>query len=99
VLTAEAVEPISVDTLQVNVTEGVGTLANFQLAASGTLRVTAPTGLRVVTLPLDFSGVSGLNNAAGWDLEMNGRKNSGWSFKLTESGLTLQPPGFALIIK
>ena len=98
-LTAEATEPIEVDTLQVNVEDGVGTLANFRLAANGTLRVNAPKGQRAVTLPLDFSGVSGLDCAASWDIEVNGRKNSGWSFKLTETGLELLPPGFIFIIK
>lgn len=98
-LTAEAAKPIVVDTLQVNVEDGVGTLVNFRLAANGTLRVKAPKGQRAVTLPLDFSGVSGLDCAAGWDIEVNGRKNSGWSFKLTESELELLPPGFILLIK
>ena len=98
-LTAEATEPIEVDTLQVNVEDGVGTLANFRLAANGTLRVNAPKGQRAVTLPLDFSGVSGLDCAASWDIEVNGRKNSGWSFKLTETGLVLLPPGFIFMIK
>ena len=79
---------------------GMGTLQGFSLSASGTLSVEGLADERAVTIPADFSTVSGYENLADWTLVVNGVPSKKYAIaSVSESGITLTKHGLILIFR
>jgi hypothetical protein len=92
-------EPIEINGLRVDASQGSGNIENVILAENGTVEVVNfDTNMREISFPVNVAGLS-ISGVSAWKVNING-KPSNWKCTVTKDGkIRITPAGAYLIVR
>jgi hypothetical protein len=89
---------VVISSLKVDV-GGAGTMDGFTFAENGTINVLADATSQLIELPGTYVNCIGLENIAGWDVEVNGNRTQKFTPEVVDGRIRLRGKGFTLIFR
>ncbi len=89
---------VEISSIEVDVTKPAGTIDGFALASGGTLVISGIDSFNsTMTLPINFSNMSGMENISGWSLKI-GNKPSRGKIAYRNGQLSVKPSGMMIVL-
>ena len=89
---------VVISSLKVDV-GGAGTMDGFTFAENGTINVLTDATSQLIELPGTYVNCIGLENIAGWGVEVNGNRTQKFIPEVVDGRIRLRPRGFVLIYR
>ena len=89
---------VVISSLKVDV-GGAGTMDGFTFAETGTINVLTDDTSQTIELPGTYVNCIGLENVAGWNIEVNGSMTKKFIPEVVDGRIRLRPRGFVLIYR